>query len=139
MSISVGDASSIVQAGVGVAGVLGTAIAWVWAEIRRGRRRDELRFKKIEGDLEKCRERENRQKTRSSGQLTIIEILILEVRRFLQLTGQRHSPALTRAKALMDKLKIEMPDDDPGFDLPEDDADLADMADEIDRRNRHHG
>jgi len=139
MSISVGDASSIVTAGVSVAGVLGTSIAWVWAQIWRGRRRDEIRFKRIESDLEKCRQREDKQKTRSAGQLTIIELLFVEVRRFLNLTGQHHSPALTRAKALMDKLKIDAPDDDPGFDLPEDDDQLAAMAEELDRRNRRRG
>lgn len=129
------DPATVIQAAAGCLTVVGGGFAWVWREIKRGRRKDDLRFKKIESDLEKCNVRERKANHLSSGLLTVIELLMQEVGRLMTISRETESAALVRAKQLMAKLKIEPPEDDP---------DLRDFADELDirigdRRHRRHG
>lgn len=94
MSISVGDATSIVAAGVSVASVLGGAIAWLWARVEKANR-------EIRAELKKCEERETRGKARRSCLTTIIELFWQEVSRLAP-----ESPVLKRAEKLLDDMKI---------------------------------
>jgi hypothetical protein len=72
---------------------LGAAIGFVWVKV-------EKRFGAIDTALAECRDRERESLTRRSVQLTVIELLWQEVRRYAP-----DSDVLRRAKHLLDELK----------------------------------
>lgn len=94
MSISVGDASSIVSVGLSVAGVLGTAVTWLWARVEKSN-------KEIRAELRKCSEREIRGREKHLAMTTIVELLWQEVERLTP-----DAKILKRARKLLDDMKF---------------------------------
>ena len=71
----------------------GAGIAWIWNRIDK-------RFRAIDLELEKCRDREVESIERRGIQLAVIELLWAELVRIAPQT-----PVLTRGKKLLDQLK----------------------------------
>lgn len=90
------DFAAIVTAVIGSFGTLGTAGAFVWNKIER-------RFDEIDGELDKCRERETAAQKRSAVHITVIELLWQEIKRLHP--SDQEPQTLLRAKKLMDDLK----------------------------------
>lgn len=88
-----GEIAGLITAVVGLLGAGGTGIKFLWDKI-------EKRFTHIEGELEKCREREEKTKDHRAIHLTVIELIWAELRRF-----DPQSLVLVRAKELLDDLK----------------------------------
>jgi hypothetical protein len=96
------DLITAVVAACSVAGgLVGGSIAFVWGKV-------EKRFLEIEGELRKCKKREDRGQERRSRQLIVIELLWQEIQR---LAPGPLPPVLLRAKRLLDELKTS--DDEP--------------------------
>ena len=91
--------SELIVAGVTVLGALGATGKFIWNKL-------EARFDTIEQALEECRLREVSGQERRGALLTVIELLWQEVQHHLP-----ESPVLTRAKKLLDDLKILARDD----------------------------
>lgn len=85
---------------------VGGGIAFVWNKIEAARRADdeknEARFAHIEAQLEECHDRERLHQERRAVQLTVIELLWLEVKRLAP-----DAAVIDRAKRLLDGLKKE--------------------------------
>lgn len=86
-------AATLITAVVGLLTALGAVGKFVWDKV-------EARFKAIELELAKCHKREDASRERRAVQLTVIELLWLEVKRHLP-----DSPALERARKLLEDLK----------------------------------
>lgn len=71
----------------------GGAVAWLWSKI-------EKRFKRIEEELEKCRQRELHALERRGTHLTVIELLWNEIKRLAP-----DAEVLDRAQHLLERLK----------------------------------
>lgn len=88
------DAAEFITAGGGLLTAIGAAAAFIWNKI-------EKRFAEIDGELEKCHEREVSGQERRAIQRTVIELIWQEVER-LAPDGNK---VLARAKRLLDELK----------------------------------
>ena len=109
--IDVGDTVALIGAIAGALGTIGGGIKFVWGKVER-------RFQQIEGQLLECRVRERMSERRSAVKLTVIELLWQQVEHFDQ-----GSPVLTRAKKLLDDLKLMQAF--PVESLPDEFRDLA--------------
>lgn len=101
----------------GVVGSVGTGIAFVWNKI-------EKRFAAIERELKQCEVRERVTQKRSAVHITVIELLLVGMKR--QRPSKAQNQTLDRARELLDGLKKELPEEDLG---------LSELARSIDRRS----
>lgn len=90
------DLAAVITAIAGVIVPIGGGIAFVWSKI-------EKRFAHIEGELEKCREREADAQHRAGIHVAVIELLWSEIKRLHP--GDSEPATLARAKELLDDLK----------------------------------
>ena len=96
------EIAGIITAIVAALTTLGAAGKFIWDKI-------EARFQAIDAELDHCRTRETKSIERRMVQLSVIEILWQEVVRHAP-----SSPALGRAKHLLDDLKQKDRDDATG-------------------------
>lgn len=87
------DLPAIITAATALVGLGGGAVRFIWNKI-------EKRFVSIETELGKCEVRERESQERRAVQLTAIELLWSEVKRFAP-----ESHVLVRVKRLLDDLK----------------------------------
>lgn len=89
------DLAAMITAIVGALGMVGGLARFIWNKI-------EARFAVIETELARCEERDRRGQERRGVQLTVIELLWMEVKRMAP-----DAPVLVRAKQLLDALRHE--------------------------------
>lgn len=87
------SAAETISAIVGACTAVGGGVTFVWTKV-------EQRFKHIEAQLEECQSREQASNERRAVQLTVIELLWLELKRVAP-----DADVLGRAKKLLDDLK----------------------------------
>jgi putative protein kinase ArgK-like GTPase of G3E family len=85
--------AGILTATVALLALLGGGIKWLWAVVER-------RFEKIEKELKKCRDREDRSDARRARMWTVIEILIDALERL-----DPEDRLLRRAKDMVQAIK----------------------------------
>ena len=85
--------SELVSAGCALAGLLGSALAFLWVRVESNNRR-------IQRDLRKCEDRATRSREHRAVMTTVIELFWQEVERVAP-----SSPVLRRAKKLLDELR----------------------------------
>ena len=90
------DTASIITATIGALVPIGGGIAFVWGKV-------ESRLSHIEGELEKCRQREGDAQKRQGIYVAVIELLWQEIKRLHP--GDKEPATLDRAKKLLDDLK----------------------------------
>lgn len=90
------DLAAIITALVGATVPIGGGIAFIWNKIER-------RFDDIEGELEKCRQREVEGQHKAGIHIAVIELLWQEIKRLHP--GDNEPATLDRAKKLLDSLK----------------------------------
>lgn len=79
---------------------LGGGIGFVWSKVDAARSQREARLLKIEGELEECRDHRAKSMERRAKQLTVIELLWLELERIAP-----DAKVFSRVKKLLDELK----------------------------------
>lgn len=87
------DLAALITAIVGILATVGAAGRFVWNKI-------EARFDAVDAELAKCEARERENQERRAVQLTVIELLWLEVKRLAPDAG-----VLTRAEKLLGTLR----------------------------------
>lgn len=87
------DWAAIITAAGSTLGPMGVGVGWLY-------RRVDARFKKVEGELEKCRQREVRGAEVAAKHLLVIELLWQAASK-----SKAAAPVLARCKEHLDKLK----------------------------------
>ena len=98
MAVSASELSSAVTAGVSVAGLLGSGIAFLWVRV-------EWNNKKIKDELRHCEERGDIGREHRATLTTVLELVWAELARVAP-----NAKIFKRAKVLMDQLKIDQHD-----------------------------
>jgi hypothetical protein len=92
-SISIGDLTALIEAGVAVAGVLGACITFVWVRVENVNKR-------TKAELAKCEERAVHSRERRSSLYTVIDFLCLALHRHEPL-----APEIEKSRELITELR----------------------------------